>query len=54
MKDTGDLLQRSGQSPARDAADQTGSGPRLVADNAGLVARSLGKQYKKRPLFRVF
>ena len=27
-------------------------GPRLVADNAGLVAQGLGKQYKKRPVLR--
>ncbi len=28
------------------------SGPRLVADNPGLVARSLGKRFKKRPVVR--
>ncbi|MFO0996906.1 MAG: LPS export ABC transporter ATP-binding protein [Alphaproteobacteria bacterium] len=27
-------------------------GPRLVADNPGLVAKSLGKQFKKRPVLR--
>ncbi len=27
-------------------------GPRLVADNTGLVARNLGKQYHKRPVLR--
>jgi lipopolysaccharide export system ATP-binding protein len=28
------------------------SGPRLVADNAGLVATSLGKSFRKRPVLR--
>lgn len=28
------------------------TGPRLVADNPGLVAKSLGKQFKKRPVLR--
>lgn len=28
------------------------SAPRLVADNPGLVARNLGKQYKRRPVLR--
>lgn len=28
------------------------SGPRLVADNPGLVAKNLGKQFKKRPVLR--
>ncbi len=28
------------------------AGPRLVADNVGLAARNLGKQYKKRPVLR--
>ena len=31
---------------------QTGGGPRLIASNAGLVARNLGKQFKKRPILR--
>ena len=30
----------------------TATGPRLVADNPGLVARNLGKQFKKRPVLR--
>ena len=29
-----------------------GQGPKLVADNAGLVAVSLGKRFKKRPVVR--
>ena len=28
------------------------SKPRLVADNQGLTARGLGKQYRKRPVVR--
>jgi lipopolysaccharide export system ATP-binding protein len=28
------------------------TGPRLVADNPGLVAKNLGKQFKKRPVLR--
>jgi lipopolysaccharide export system ATP-binding protein len=28
------------------------SGPRLVADNRGLVGRNLGKQFRKRPVLR--
>jgi lipopolysaccharide export system ATP-binding protein len=30
----------------------TGTGPRLVASNQGLVARNLGKSYKRRPVLR--
>ena len=33
--------------PLEDAA-----GPRLITDNHGLVARTLGKQYRKRPVLR--
>ena len=33
-----------------DKSDNTG--PRLVADNPGLAARSLGKRFKKRPVVR--
>ena len=33
-----------------DKADNTG--PRLVADNPGLAAKSLGKRFKKRPVVR--
>jgi lipopolysaccharide export system ATP-binding protein len=28
------------------------SGPRLVADNSGLVARNIGKRFKRRPVLR--
>ncbi|WP_029011981.1 LPS export ABC transporter ATP-binding protein [Niveispirillum irakense] len=39
--------------PTTPAADpSTGTGPRLVADNAGLVASNLGKSYKGRPVLR--
>lgn len=33
-------------------ADVKDSGPRLVADNRGLVAHNIGKRYKKRPVVR--
>jgi len=39
--------QETGVGPAEDPA-----GPRLIADNKGLVARTLGKQYQKRPVLR--
>ena len=29
-----------------------GAGPRLVADNPGLIASNLGKRFKKRPVVR--
>jgi lipopolysaccharide export system ATP-binding protein len=29
-----------------------GQGPRLVADNRGLVGRGLGKSFKRRPVLR--
>jgi lipopolysaccharide export system ATP-binding protein len=35
-----------------DDASEMGSGPRLVADNRGLTAHSLGKSFKKRPVVR--
>ena len=34
------------------AATPAATGPRLVADNPGLVAKNLGKQFKKRPVLR--
>jgi lipopolysaccharide export system ATP-binding protein len=34
------------------AAARTASGPRLVADNAGLVASNIGKSFRKRPVLR--
>ena len=37
-------------SPAQ--SPEAASAPRLVAKNEGLVARNLGKQYKKRPVLR--
>jgi lipopolysaccharide export system ATP-binding protein len=33
-------------------SDATAAPPRLVADNPGLVALNLGKQYKRRPVLR--
>ena len=32
--------------------ERAGAGPRLVADNPGLAAKSLGKRFKKRPVVR--
>jgi lipopolysaccharide export system ATP-binding protein len=32
--------------------EPTGAAPRLVADNQGLVAKNLGKSFKKRPVVR--
>jgi len=37
-----------GQGPARKAAD----GPRLVADNRGLIGHGLGKSFRRRPVLR--
>ena len=37
--------------PDRSSTDHD-AGPRLVASNAGLVAKNLGKQYQKRPVLR--
>ena len=34
------------------AQDGAWSGPRLVADNRGLVADNLGKSFRKRPVLR--
>jgi lipopolysaccharide export system ATP-binding protein len=38
--------------PVPPAAPPAGAGPRLVADNQGLVVRNIGKRYKKRPVVR--
>jgi lipopolysaccharide export system ATP-binding protein len=32
--------------------DSDGAGPQLIADNAGLVVRNIGKSFKKRPVLR--
>ncbi|MBU0725874.1 MAG: LPS export ABC transporter ATP-binding protein [Alphaproteobacteria bacterium] len=47
-----DLVSRPGQHPTETGATTASGGPRLVADNKGLVAGNLGKQYKKRPVLR--
>jgi lipopolysaccharide export system ATP-binding protein len=53
--ETGSPGAHTGQG-ARATADagppEDPSGPRLIADNSGLVARTLGKQYQKRPVLR--
>ncbi len=38
--------------PINPLPSETAGAPRLVAKNDGLVARNLGKQYKKRPVLR--
>ncbi|MGF6229748.1 lipopolysaccharide export system ATP-binding protein [Inquilinus ginsengisoli] len=38
--------------PINPLPSETTTAPRLVAKNDGLVARNLGKQYKKRPVLR--
>ena len=43
------LLPRGGDGTAAGPTDGT---PRLVADNPGLIAHNLGKQFKKRPVVR--
>jgi lipopolysaccharide export system ATP-binding protein len=40
------------QATASQANGATGTGPRLVASNSGLVASHLGKQFKRRPVLR--
>ena len=41
-----------GDGKPSDRLAQTAGGPRLVAENAGLAARNLGKAFKKRPVLR--
>ncbi|NBC31404.1 MAG: LPS export ABC transporter ATP-binding protein [Alphaproteobacteria bacterium] len=43
---------RQGAASASGKHEPVGPGPRLVADNAGLVAQGLGKRYRKRPVLR--
>ena len=40
------------QRPFADSEDQGYPGPRLVANNPGLIASNLGKSFKKRPVLR--
>jgi lipopolysaccharide export system ATP-binding protein len=47
---TNDRLQPAPDSATRAPTGQLG--PRLVADNTGLIARNLGKQYHRRPVLR--
>jgi lipopolysaccharide export system ATP-binding protein len=44
------LMPRGGDGVAE--GEVGGNAPRLVADNPGLVAHNLGKQFKKRPVVR--
>ena len=47
---TGEQVPTGRSSPAR--GEETRETPRLVADNDGLVALNLGKEFKKRPVLR--
>lgn len=44
--------QRPQKPGSRPVADATGSKPKLVALNRGLVAKNMGKRFKKRPVVR--
>ncbi len=44
--------QRPQDPEGRPAAEAGGSKPRLVASNQGLVAKNMGKRFKKRPVVR--
>jgi lipopolysaccharide export system ATP-binding protein len=46
MSENQDERQRQERRP------QPAAGPRLVAENAGLSARNIGKAFKKRPVLR--
>lgn len=45
-------FDREESEPAPAAVPAAARGPRLVADNQGLVIKNLGKRYKKRPVVR--
>ena len=47
---TGEQVSAGRSGPARDG--ETRATPHLVADNEGLVALNLGKEFKKRPVLR--
>jgi lipopolysaccharide export system ATP-binding protein len=42
----------NGAAGAVRSSERVSTGPRLVADNPGLIARNLGKSFKKRPVLR--
>lgn len=45
-------VRRQGEAQGGDGIDGGRDAPRLVASNEGLVARNLGKAFKKRPVLR--
>lgn len=45
-------MQRGAAPPVPKGDGRNDSGPRLVADNSGLKAASLGKSFRKRPVLR--
>ena len=45
-------MERTSEPRSERAAGEAGEQPHLVADNPGLIARNLGKQYKRRPVLR--
>ncbi len=45
-------MTTSEDAPKTGAEDASRTGPRLVADNTGLVATNLGKSFKQRPVLR--
>ncbi|MBI3444478.1 MAG: LPS export ABC transporter ATP-binding protein [Magnetospirillum sp.] len=45
-------MKSTGVTTAKQGTDPTRPGPRLVADNPGLMARNLGKRFKGRPVLR--
>ena len=45
-------MERTNEPRFERDAGEAGAQPHLVADNPGLIARNLGKQYKRRPVLR--
>ena len=45
-------MERTNETRLERDAGEAGEQPHLIADNPGLIARNLGKQYKRRPVLR--
>ena len=45
-------MERTNEPRLGRKAGEAGSHPHLISDNPGLIARNLGKQYKRRPVLR--
>ena len=45
-------MERTNETRLERDAGEAGKQPHLIADNPGLIARNLGKQYKRRPVLR--